>query len=907
MSYLYNETLGSTIYDTNYTNQINNIKNKYYNEQKKNVVDPTHFNIVAPYARTMFNDQVMGPVSNEIKTDSVGFDKQFELAKFDNRNGPKSANQHVNNDKTSRGLSATKSINPLTDGQWTQFSEEDTDMTYGVVDKKDFLFETMVPFTARRELIYDNDKSNSSLYLSNFTGVGLKPKKHEIEAFFKPEDSKKETHFVNMNSDEMRDRYMSSNSIKQNGQRPFEPEQVGPGLGLPYNVQNLGGLHDDTRIIYKTSNELRNKLNPQVTYTAPVKPGRLGDAGTTSGAYGDVKHYRPDKFTEWSLDTIWAGRSATNASQAPLPYIMKDTTRIKSIEQVGPSNFSVSQYSPDTYGQLTEPFRQNLAEFPTVSNGGAIKSIRQGKDNSYQIPETQRDTTNYDINGPAGMASTLSVVAPYTDDAKGTVRQTTNQPFNTTISAAQQSTTSMYSDDAKGTVRQVTNQPFNTTLSAPQQATTSMYSDDAKSTVRQVTNQPFNTMAAPQQAASLVYQSDQAKGTVRQVANQPFNTNIGSFEYAAISQLLDDAKSTVRQTTNQPFNTTVSASQYATTSMYSDDAKSTVRQTTNQPFNTTVSASQYATTSMYSDDAKGTVRQETNQPFNTMMSSAQQSTTTAFTDDAKGTIRQTTNKSFNTNLTGPQQSVVAAYLDDAKGTIRQETNKPFNTNITGTDYAVKVQLSDQAKATIKQDTLLEDYISGGGADSLNKLTTYLQDQAKGTIKQDTLIENYISGGGADNLNKLTTYLQDQAKGTIKQDTMLENYMGNVVEYMANVTTRTNYKNIESSDGRETVSKQRAPTWKGYADTPSVKQVNMMLKDAATYESYLNPNKANEVLRTDFMQIAKRNDVQQTQQIFDKDFINIMGNTLTHNTLVNNLVYRGSYDNNPVNTFIFNKS
>jgi len=82
---------------------------------------------------------------------------------------------------------------------------------------------------------------------------------------------------------------------------------------------------------------------------------------------------------------------------------------------------------------------------------------------------------------------------------------------------------------------------------------------------------------------------------------------------------------------------------------------------------------------------------------------------------------------------------------------------------------------------------------------------------------------------------------------------------------------------------------------------------MMLKNAATHDAYLHPNKAKEVLRADFMQIAKKNDVQQTQQIFDNDFINIMGNYMTNNSLVNNLVHKGSYSQNPVNTFTFNKS
>ena len=908
MSYLYNETLGSTIYDNNYTGHVNELKNKYYKEQKINALNPVQHNIITPYSRTLFNTQVMGPAeinmqkhasngfkdqselekfdmgsnSKSLKYESVGFDMQFDLAKFDNRDGPKSFNEYNTTDISAKG-SATNgrtntrnNVNPLTDSQWSNFKSDSTDMTYGVVDKKDFLFESMVPFTSRRETIIENqDNSNSSLYLSNFTGVGLKPKKHEVEAFFQPKDSKKETLFVNMTSDEIRDRYMSSNSIRQNGQRPFEPEQVGPGLGLDKSVQNLGGLRDDTRILYKTSNELRNKLNQQVSYTAPVKPGRLGDAGTTAQSYGDVKKYRPETFTAWSEDTIWAGRGASNAQQAPLPYIMKDTTRIKSMEQIGPSQFSVPQFSKNAYGEITETFRQELGDVPIVSFGGSVKGVGQGKDSSYQMVELQRDTTN--------------------------------QPFNTVAAPTQQGYVSAYLDEAKGTVRQETNKPFNTMATPSQYAVTSMYSDNAKGTVRQETNGPFNTFTAPLQQSVTSMYSDNAKGTVRQETNQPFNTFSSPAQQSVISGYQDNAKGTVRQETNQPFNTFSSPAQQSSISMLSDDAKGTIRQETNGPFNTFSSPAQQSVTSMYSDNAKGTVRQETNKPFNTNVGPAQQSVISMLSDNAKGTIRQETNGPFNTNMKVERRAITAYYTDEAKGTVRQETNSPFNTHVGGPKLANQVALSDEAKGTIKQDTLLEDYLSGGGADSLNKITTYLQDQAKGTIKQDTLLEDYISSGGADSLNKLTTYLQDQAKGTIKQDTLIENYVTNAQEPVGNVTTRLHYKHIQSSDGRETVAKERAPTWNGFAETPSTNQVNMMLKDAATYDAYLHPNKATEVLRADFMQIAKKNDVQQTQQIFDNDFINIMGNYMTNNSLVNNLVHKGSYNQNPVNTFTFNKS
>ena len=85
--------ISSTLYDYDYTNNINQARNNFYKNQKIMAKDPTNYNVIAPYARTIinqsnkFNNDVMGPVVDDVKDiknyDLNSFDKQFDLYKFD--------------------------------------------------------------------------------------------------------------------------------------------------------------------------------------------------------------------------------------------------------------------------------------------------------------------------------------------------------------------------------------------------------------------------------------------------------------------------------------------------------------------------------------------------------------------------------------------------------------------------------------------------------------------------------------------------------------------------------------------------------------------------------------------------------------------------------------------------------
>jgi hypothetical protein len=77
-----------------------------------------------------------------------------------------------------------------------------------------------------------------------------------------------------------------------------------------------------------------------------------------------------------------------------------------------------------------------------------------------------------------------------------------------------------------------------------------------------------------------------------------------------------------------------------------------------------------------------------------------------------------------------------------------------------------------------------------------------------------------------------------------------------------------------------------------------------LKENPTFDPHLHlPNKAKVVARANFQMNINKKDTQQNTPILDPEFVAIMGNTLAKNPLVNNLVYRGTADNNG-DTYMF---
>ena len=99
--------------------------------------------------------------------------------------------------------------------------------------------------------------------------------------------------------------FMESRIVAPNnrgGERPVEPEHVGPGLNQGYTNLPSGGYQQqegEEYIIQRMprTNDLRTENNPKLTYAPPVVPGsHFVTTGGTAETIGDVIKHTPDTF-----------------------------------------------------------------------------------------------------------------------------------------------------------------------------------------------------------------------------------------------------------------------------------------------------------------------------------------------------------------------------------------------------------------------------------------------------------------------------------------------------------------------------------------------------------------------------------------------------------------------------------
>jgi len=779
--------------------EIQQLKDNYYKKQKMNALNlcssNNENNIVAPYARSMANSNACSlKFNNSLLLTPVIEDKKVDIKESDSYNKQFDLYRMNNNDIE------TKNLNDLN----TMYAPINQSM-YSVINDGDMTFDNMVPFTRRRDVMINDYNEYATRNVDIFTGVGLKPKKVEIEPFFQPKESKKDPLKLDETSQDIRNRYISSVGIKLQKEKPFESQWVGVGVNIKDpNVMNLGGIHDDTRILPKTSNELRPLNKQQETYTLPTTAPKFGEKIRTIENIGEVRKYRPEQFKEYKDDELWVGRAAVNAQKAPEKFTNMETKRKDSKMLIGPSSTNgYGSYNPNTEGTIRQSNNIQLDSSYLIGPLGSAEKHQQIGKYGYNAIEQNRETTNILYQGVLGSGEMNKNMTYYNDNAKSTIRQDTSDPFNTYYSNNNNKGYYIQNqDEMKATTRQETNEPFNMYYSNNNnQGYYIQNQDEMKATMRQETNEPFNTHYSNNNNQGYYIQNqDEMKATIRQTTNDPLNTHYSNINNKGnYSQILDEIRATIRQTTNEPLNTHYS------------------------------NINNKGNYSQILDEIRATIRQTTNEPFNQVLGS------------------NVENKGIYTTI-----------QDEIKSTIRQMTNGPFNTNI--------------------------DKSEGKG--------TYVKqlDEAKSTIKQDTLIENYNSNIGSSTFNKNTVQQLDEAKGTLRQLIDFNDYKG-IIGFETGPRPREDMKNADVPEGREIISKEREPTWRGTFETPDKNLMNVELKDNPTYNNIKIPDMHRMSKQSDINYQIRKNDVQQTPSILDDNYINIIANMMNNNILVNNLVHK----------------
>lgn len=176
----------------------------------------------------------------------------------------------------------------------------ESDGRYGVTS--DMTHDNMQPFFKSKTYgfnpEFDKEQTNYAVRkVELFTGSDQNPQfkhKTDVPYLFPPEIGKIEsvTGVPNF-SDFFESRVIPSD--KRQGERPFQPVRVTPGLNLGYNEIANTGYQDLYRALPKNVDQLRTVDNPKVSYQPPVIVGQKGDR---RGAIGDFIQKGPDRFYE---------------------------------------------------------------------------------------------------------------------------------------------------------------------------------------------------------------------------------------------------------------------------------------------------------------------------------------------------------------------------------------------------------------------------------------------------------------------------------------------------------------------------------------------------------------------------------------------------------------------------------
>jgi len=884
------------IYDTrstpqiekNYYDMAKDMREKSKVPERTNIIPP-FFN--QPYQNNLMNESnkiTMGPVPNsELLKHTVNesFESQFNLQTADNTGNPASvgdswkSSHRENIINLERNLATSQGFSPFD-------AEAINDMTYGITPKENFVHNNMQPNTSRRD--YEVNESNNFEYkMEVFSGASKNwNPKRETLPFFDPEHYKQLPFKQELVTNEQRNRtYVSL--VKQ-GERPFEPVYIAPGVNLDYNEEPSFGRHDTFRVMPKDTNDLRVQNKPKLTYAGQV--AAAPKKGQKRGVTAPVIKRRPEQWRYQTVDDLAPNSSIVKGPTNPGNFIIPDNARMANNMELKGYAVAPKQVGGDERAG-TVKISKRVTHVEDKLGPKAPAQIFNSNEKSFQVPINERNTTNYDQMGNARGAQTNNGAIDFNDVAKSTLRQDTgNKEFNTNTGTREKGTKTVdFNDIAKSTFRQDTgNKQFNTNTGAgvgEKGNKTVDFNDVAKSTMRQsMTENEFNTNAKSAQKQTIKYDpTDISKSTMKQTMTEnQFNTNTKPNQKNPIKyDPTDIPKSTMKQTmTEKEFNTAIArlVGSYAN---LTDEAKGTIKQLlTKKEFNNNMGAAQKEVYANLTDEARGTIKQILSLiELNNNMGAAQKEAYANLTDEARGTIKQILSAmELNNNMGAAQREGYANLTDLTRTTGRQTlTDTEFNTFVART-MSTYSNLTDDARQTIKQILATQPLNNMIGAAQKESYSN-LSDDARRTLKQLLTLQtfsSYIKQNPGSYAN-----LSDEAKKTIKE-------LIAVVELNTNVKTAGGEAYAELTDlARKTIKEFIATSELNNNIKSGQQSVYTNLQDDAkiTQRHDLDTKKLNtniaaaikEAIKIDFNDLAR---TTHKQELLNEDYIGTMHNSST---------------------------
>jgi len=172
-------------------------------------------------------------------------------------------------------------------------------MSGDYVDSNQFKHNNMVPFNGGKIKGYTFDADIAETVLDSMNGNGSQIiKKIEQAPLFKPEDNVQWAYGAPNQSDFFQSRV--NPGMRNNNVKPFESENVGPGLNQGYGTCGSGGFNSGMESrdswLPKTVDQLRVDTNPKMEYNLNNLEGPANSIVKNLGLIGRVEKQHPDTF-----------------------------------------------------------------------------------------------------------------------------------------------------------------------------------------------------------------------------------------------------------------------------------------------------------------------------------------------------------------------------------------------------------------------------------------------------------------------------------------------------------------------------------------------------------------------------------------------------------------------------------
>jgi len=263
-------------------------------------------------------------------------------------------------------------------------------LTGDYIAPTDFEHNNMTPFSGGKVRGQIYNMNNAENMLDNMVGNGSQTiEKVEQAPLFKPQENMQYAHGAPNQSDFYQSRV--NPGTKASNVKPFQSQNVGPGLNQGYSTEGTGGYNSGMEArndwLPKTVDQLRVATNPKVEYNLNNLEGPANSYIKNPGQIGKVEKYQPDTFFIQTQDR-WLTTTGEEKAPALRPQQeINDTARTTTTQSY--AGHATGQNSATYAPRLYEETRREQLPQTNVNHSTAV-----GKGPHNDLDNAQNSHTN---------------------------------------------------------------------------------------------------------------------------------------------------------------------------------------------------------------------------------------------------------------------------------------------------------------------------------------------------------------------------------------------------------------------------------------------------------------------------------------------------------------------------------